>query len=145
MRSAEDEHACVASGDGTANAAGGSESESPLEAAEEAAADAATAAAAAAADSDGDSDSSASIPLCAAAPPRKRKRVAATASGVAMADSAAFRREESARGARLAARDAANTSPLVDPVPEHERAGAELRDRFGGYDGFTCPARVARR
>jgi len=112
-----------AGGGSAGGSAGGSESES---------------------DAGSGSDSDAGpIPLCAAAPARKRRKIAATASGVEMTASDRFRREDAKCGARLAARAARDLSPLRDPVPEHERAGVEMRDRFGGYDGFTIPMRPA--
>ena len=100
---------------------------------------------AAAADDGGDwtdDDADGAFDLVPCAPPPKRPRIVAKTSGALLTESDAYGREDAGRGARLAARAAAAEEAVAAAGPGD--LAADLAARYGGYDGFTNPARIKR-
>ena len=89
-----------------------------------------------------DDDADGAFDLVPCAPPPKRPRIVAKTSGALLTESDAYGREDAGRGARLAARAAAAEEAVAAAGPGD--LAADLAARYGGYDGFTNPARIKR-
>ena len=94
---------------------------------------------------DDDSDSEISIPPVAPAPRAKKKRriIEAKTSSVLMTESARFKRDDARCAARLERREAQAHEAVHDESLVGD-ADAETFLRFGGYDGFSNPAKIKR-